>query len=142
MKCNSSIHLQPFKYGRGGKLQDSNILKTNLLIKQKSLSRTLSSSIGSITWRNHLDSAFRPGDDARAISLSHDARTIRESSNVGHLARVGWMRRLAAPAIPEWVDRRCSLRRWRCVQVGISIRGPGRIMRGSRQIGRLLSRRL
>src|SRR6266404_3190942 len=106
MKCNSSIHLQPFKYGRGGKLPDRNTLKTNLLIRQR-----------------------RRFKDAVVFDWVYHTAESPELC-------------LSAPAIPEWGERRRSLRRWRRVRAGIAIGVPGRIMSGSPRIGRLLRRRL
>src|SRR5258706_13324102 len=64
---------------------------------------TVSFSIGSFSRRNYLDSAFWSGDYARAIGLGHDARAIRQRSDIWLVSARG-MGLLAAGRISERIE--------------------------------------
>ena len=69
-------------------------------------SGTIGFSFWPFTRRNHLHSAFGPGDYARAIRLNHDARAIRQSSDLRHLACAWRLTRLTALGITQRIETR------------------------------------
>src|SRR5258706_8025247 len=134
-KSNSAIHFQTLKLNRKVKiLQETfepNVLGNTIL-------RTVSFSIGSLSRRNYLDSAFGSGDYARAIGLGHDACAIRQRSDIWLVSARG-MGLLAAARISErietWILRR---RKLRPLLFGIPVWIAAGIMRCGRRNWRLI----